>query len=213
MNIADESRLALRLVPVRSSGCTIDMLGVCMNKIQRAVGFALLGIFVSQPALAAAERSCVSRSEMHVGIAYILPAVIEGVQQKCASTLPADAYLKNRAAALIDRYKSLSKADSPELVSLIQKLGLRSELPSSATKPVTELVSMMVVTKLQQENIGPDTCVTIDEVMALLEPFPAANMVSLIELIVTKVDQSDAEKAKKAKRPRKPILCPAVVAQ
>lgn len=184
-----------------------------MNRIKQAVGIAFLGVFGSQPALAAAERTCVSRSEMHVGIAYFMPALIEGVQQKCSSTLPADAYLKNRGTALIDSYKALSKADSPELTSLIRKLGMPSGMPSSATKPMTELVSMMVVSKLQEENIGPDTCATIDEVMALLEPLPAANMVSLIELIVAKVDQSEAKKAEKADRPRKLILCPAIAAQ
>lgn len=186
-----------------------------MNRMKQAAGIAFLSVFGSQPALAAAEKTCVSRAEMHAGIAYFLPVLIQGVQQKCASDLPANAYLKTRGPALIDSYKALSKADSPELTSLIGKLGMPPGMPSSATKPMTELVSMMVVAKLQEENMKPDTCSTIDEAMALLDPLPAANMVSLIELIVTKVDQGKTKKAGagKADRPNKLNLCPAAPAQ
>lgn len=181
-----------------------------MNGMRKVAAAVSIGLFASQPALAAAaEKPCITAEEMHAGITYLLPALVEGVQKKCAAALPKDAYLATKGVSLVDSYKALARPESPELTSLIAKIGMPKDIPASATKPMAEMVSLMVVSKLQ-EDLKTDICPPVDRALALLDPLPAANMVGLIELMVAEIVQDEAKKRSKAGQPPKQVLCTVV---
>jgi hypothetical protein len=170
--------------------------------MKRLAAFTVLALLPAQSVLAA-DKPCVTRPELHAGITYFLPSVVEGVKQKCAATLPASSYFATRGTTLVDSYKALSKHDSPELISLMGKVGLPpGEAPASVGKPMAEIATIMINAKVQ-EGIKPETCPTIDQALGLLDPLPAANMVGLVELFVDVMTAADVKKGKK------PFLCPA----
>jgi hypothetical protein len=170
--------------------------------MKRIVAFASLALLPAQSVLAD-DKPCVTRPELHAGITYFLPTVVEGVKQKCAATLPTNSYFATRGTALVNAYNALSKHDSPELISLMGKVGLpKGEAPAGLGKPMAEIAAIMVNAKVQ-EGIKPETCPTIDQALGLLDPLPAANMVGLVELFVDVMTAADVKKGKK------PFLCSA----
>jgi hypothetical protein len=171
--------------------------------MKRVAGFVLLAMLPAQSALAAAEKPCITRAELHAGITYFLPTVVDGLRDKCATSLPSTSYFATRGKAMVDGYKALSKTDSPELMSLMAKMGLPpGNAPAAMGKPIAEIASIMVNAMLQ-EKVKPDICPTVDQAFALLDPLPAANMVGLIELFVDVMSADDAKK-----KAAKPFLCP-----
>jgi hypothetical protein len=162
-------------------------------RIKQHIAAMALTIFAVQPALAAAEKPCITDAEMHAGITYILPSLIEGLQTKCTPMLPASSYLKSQGPALLSRYKTMTQPNSPALSSLIGKMGMPANMPAVANKAFAEVIAATVVAKMQSD-IKPEICPDVDKALALLDPLPAANLVGLFELIATKVDQDSVVK-------------------
>ena len=142
------------------------------------------------PALAAAaEPPCLTPREFTALANYALPSVITGTANRCAATLPADAYLRRSSGALATRYAQSRTQAWPGAKQAFIKV-------STATNPqAADLFRNMPDQNLQQMTDGlieglvgqrlPVTrCGAIDRLVALLAPLPADSTAELIAIAV-----------------------------
>ena len=75
---------------------------------------------------AAAEPPCLSPGEFGALSTYSLPSLISGTTQRCAASLPADAWLRANGGGLADRYASLRPRAWPVLLRSMAFLSVAS---------------------------------------------------------------------------------------
>jgi hypothetical protein len=147
--------------------------------------FIAAGLLVA-PQIAAAQAPCLTPGEFTALSSYALPSVIDGVNQRCASQLSADAFLRRDGADLSKRYSAKKASSWPGAKAAFLKLsagkGEGAEfiraMPDSSLQPMLDaFVSGMVSQKLP---LGQ--CSMLDQVIRLLSPLPPANTAELIAL-------------------------------
>ncbi len=146
-----------------------------------SLAFALAPI-----AAQAAEPPCLSSAEFTALSSYALPSIITGTTERCATTLPADAWLRRNGSQLAARYAVAKPAAWPTAKAAFLKLGgnstnaeasnLLKSLPDSSLQPMLDaLISGMVGQQLPAERCG-----VIDRLVRLLAPLPPENTAELI---------------------------------
>ncbi|AYJ85662.1 hypothetical protein D3Y57_06365 [Sphingomonas paeninsulae] len=138
---------------------------------------------------------CITSTELRAGMAYLVPAMIRGVREKCTTILPRDAYLNKHGDELITRFQASRMTDTKALQSLVGKIQPNPDVPASANGAMADVIAATLVAKMQA-TIKPTTCPGIDKTLALLDPLPAENVVGLFELIGSAVTKDDARKSK-----------------
>lgn len=140
------------------------------------------------PALAATPP-CLTPAEFTAMARYALPSVITGAADRCASSLPASAYLKSSGQQLAGRYTpgktaawagakaaflKLSTGTNPDAARVLQSL------PDTSLRQMADgLMSGMVAQHLPTERCG-----SVDRLVQLLSPLPPENAAELIALAV-----------------------------
>jgi hypothetical protein len=157
---------------------------------------AAMAMSLAQVAGAAAAplTACITSTELRAGMAYLVPAMIRGVREKCTSVLSRDAYLNKHGDELITRFQASRMTDAKALQSLVGKIQPNSDVPASANGAMADVIAATLVAKMQV-TMKPTTCPGIDKTLALLDPLPAENVVGLFELIGTAVTKDDAKKS------------------
>jgi hypothetical protein len=143
----------------------------------------------------AATVACVTPVEVRTGVAFMMPTMLNGLRTKCAGVLPGNAYLIRNGETLGNRFKSPDFTNDEALQSLIGKILPDADLPKAARASAAMMFAETMAAQVQKD-IKLDTCPTIDKTLALLDPLPAANVVSIFELIGTQMIQSDSRKRK-----------------
>lgn len=169
-------------------------------------GLAIALTFVSST-VQAAEAPCLTPAEFTSLATYGLPSVISGVTQRCASTLPAGAWLPENGTPLAARYAAAKPGAWPGAKAAFMKLGaskrdgadLFSKLPDRSLQPMVD----GLIEGLIGQQIPLQRCQTIDRVVRLLSPLPPENTAELIALAAGLGAKSGAEASGKLK------LCPA----
>jgi hypothetical protein len=146
-------------------------------------------------AASASSAACITPTELRAGMAFLLPAMIRGVREKCTTILPRTSYLNKRGDALIARFQSSKMIDSQALQSLIGKIQPNTDIPASANGAMADVIAATLVAKMQA-TMKPTTCPGIDQTLALLDPLPAENIIGLFEMIGTAVTKDDARKSR-----------------
>ncbi len=82
---------------------------------------------------AAAEPPCLTPAEFTALSSYALPSIITGTTQRCAATLPADAWLRRNGGQLAARYAAAKPAAWPGAKAAFLKL---SAGQATATPPI-----------------------------------------------------------------------------
>ena len=147
-----------------------------------ALGALTLGPIAAQ----AAEPPCLTPAEFTAVSSYALPSIITGTAERCAASLPADAWLKRNGSQLAARYGQARPAVWPRAKAAFLKLGtgstsvetgnLLKTLPDSTLQPMLDaLISGMVGQQLPAERCG-----VIDRLVQLLSPLPPENTAELI---------------------------------
>lgn len=135
----------------------------------------------------AAQPVCLTPREFAALSTYALPSVIDGTTRTCTPHLPATAYLPRKGAELAGRYAAgkagawpaakdaflkMSTATNPEAANLF------ASMPDDALRPLADAALAGIVSA----KLKPDSCVTVDRVMALVAPLPAESAAELIAL-------------------------------
>ena len=148
-----------------------------------------IGLTTLPGVVQAAEPPCLTAREFTALSSYSLPSVITGTTQRCAATLPADAFLTRGGTALAARYAVARPAAWPGAKAAFIKLsgGANSQaaelfkaLPDDKLRPLVD----GLVESLIAEQIPPARCRVIDSAVRLLAPLPAENTAELIGLAV-----------------------------
>jgi hypothetical protein len=157
----------------------------------RTVLTAAIIALTALPGIAqAAESPCLTANEFTSLASYALPSIISGTSQRCAATLPGDAYLKRNGAQLVSRYALAKPAAWAGAKPAFLKLGVAGAnrdtidvikgLPDQTLQQLADaMIEGMVAQKLPAERCG-----TIDRMVRLVSPLPAENTAELISLAV-----------------------------
>ena len=147
----------------------------------------LLALALVPASARAAEPPCLTAREFTSLAGYALPSVISGTSQRCAATLPADAFLKRNGPQLIARYAEGKAANWPEAKQAFFKLGAAGGAEANQavrTLPdqTLQLMADGLVEGMIGQNLPTERCGAIDRVVRLLSPLPPANTAELIAL-------------------------------
>ena len=153
-----------------------------------AAGLALASI----PSLVQAQASatCVSRAEANALFANTLPDITEGLRDKCASTLPANAFLATQGSSLVARYRASAPADwTLARSAFVKMMGAKdatavkmvAALPDQALKGLLGAAFSVVVA----DDIKVKDCPNIDRFVAALSPLPAANVAEIVTGLIS----------------------------
>ena len=172
--------------------------------IKRIGGALALMAITAQPVLAA-PMQCVTGAEFHAGARFVMPILIDGAAKRCKPTLGDGSYLATKGAGLAQRFASKG-GDDGAITALVAKIDPKGDMKGLDAADLKGFVTIAVA-KGMADDLKPDACKTIDQVLALLDPLPAENAISLVEVILRQVDADNAKKAAKAGKPAKRILC------
>lgn len=147
---------------------------------------AAIALLLSPIAAQAAEPPCLTPAEFTALSNYALPSIITGTAERCAASLPADAWLRRNGNQLAARYAVGKPAAWPTAKAAFFKIGgatanadaanLLRTLPDSSLQPMLDgLISGMV-----GQQVPPERCGVIDRLVRLLAPLPPENTAELI---------------------------------
>lgn len=142
----------------------------------------------AQPALAA-EPPCLTPGEFTALSTYALPSMITGTAQRCAASLPADAFLKRSGPALAQRYARIRPSAWANARPAVLKLagstgGQTADLFKSMPDANLQQMADAFIEGLVTQRVPADRCGTIDRLVRLLSPLPPENTAELIGLTV-----------------------------
>lgn len=151
------------------------------------VKLASIALALAPGIAVAAEPPCLTPAEFSALSSYALPSVITGAAQRCAASLPSDAYLRVSGSELASRYARTKDSAWPGAKAAFLKAGLASN-PDAA-----ELIKLMPDETLQRfvdtailslvgQRLPIERCTAVDSIVRLLSPLPPQNAAELIGL-------------------------------
>ncbi|MEO5598333.1 MAG: hypothetical protein ABIQ66_06910 [Novosphingobium sp.] len=161
--------------------------------------FAAAALIAAPQIAAAAEPACLTPREVSAVTAFALPGLITATAQRCATTLPAGAFLRTNGQQMAQRYALRKPAAWPETKAALIKLSsgtndqaanLFKTLPDDTLQQLADTMVSGVVS----DKIPASRCDTINQVIALLSPLPPENTAELIALTVGLVSKGDTPK-------------------
>lgn len=170
--------------------------------MKRSSALALLALLAS-PATAQ-QRPCLSDAEAESLATVILPDVIRETGRLCQARLPSGSLLRRAESPLIAKYQAAADRAWPAAQGAIAKLSnptVTVLLQSQYARPVLgSLIAPQIVGRVAVEDCG-----TIDRLVTLLEPLPAANTAGVI---VTAIRADQAKRARRGPSGPELPLCP-----
>lgn len=162
-----------------------------------------------QPALAQ-TTDCISMDEMGAGARFLMPVLVQGVASKCVPVLGPGSYLATTSEVLTQRFAPLD-GDDAKLAALIEKVDKDGAM-KGLDIPTIKAVSRVKIPEAVIRDLKPNSCPTIDKILALLDPLPSENMISIVTLIAREVETDNKRKAAlkdKGAPAQKTQFCPA----
>jgi hypothetical protein len=181
-------------------------LGARAGLIKAGVAFVAIAATAAQPVMAQ-TTPCVTSVELRAGGRFLLPLLIEAADSRCRDTLGDKAYLSTHAGALAQRYAAQS-GDDAAVTALVGKIDSKHEMKGLNLAEL-KAFAVAMVGKGMSTDLKPAACRKIDKVMAVLDPLPADNMISLLEIFIREVSEGNARKAAQRGAPLPKLsLCP-----
>jgi hypothetical protein len=157
------------------------MQGVRMTVSVHRIAAGLALFAMPATAQAQAAQTCVTRTEAHSLVQFVLPDLITGIRDKCAAAPGGGGFLKASGASLAQRYRpgslqAWAKAKPVALRLSGDMSKLLATLPDDAMKKLAGNYVGGTVTK----EFPAENCAPIDRVMEAVAPLPAENMAMLM---------------------------------
>ena len=157
--------------------------------LPRITALAAAALILVVPQVAAApEAQCLTAGEFTALATYALPGAIDGTARTCSAVLPANAYLRNHGSELAARYAAGRDEVWPEAKAAFLKMSAASDADTAelfAAMPDDSLrqIADAALSGIAASKVKPGSCPTIDRMIALLAPLPAANTAELIAVL------------------------------
>lgn len=149
---------------------------------------ALLAVAFVPVAAQAAEPPCLTPAEFTALSSYALPSIITGTTERCAASLPTNAWLKRNGSQLAARYALGKSAAWPAAKTAFFKLagtgannevgGLIKGMPDNSLQQMADAF----ISGLVSQRLPTERCGVIDHLVRLLAPLPTENTAELIAL-------------------------------
>lgn len=179
-----------------------------MKTVSRLFAGVTMLVATAQVAGAAVAPACITPTEFRAGMAFLVPTMVVGIREKCAPTLPRDAYLKVHGDRLVNRFRASNMVDADALASLIGKIKPDSDIPASANGAMASVIAQTLVVKMQA-TLRPDNCASVDTALGLLDPLPPENIIGMFQLVGAAIARGDAKKSRLKGRAPEVQLCEA----
>lgn len=148
------------------------------------IRIAMTAALLALPQAAAAHAdACLTRAEVRTLIAFATPSLLEAATRICTSALPADAFLRVGAPAMVERLRTESQDEAGRIIPVIEKLAGEKMPPGLSEETTQGLVRDIVGAELAKD-IKPGDCRVIDTVASSLAPLPAGNIATLMAAIL-----------------------------
>jgi hypothetical protein len=155
----------------------------------RLIALCTAAALVTTPVLAqTAKPPCLTTAEFTAMSSYALPSIISGARERCAGTLPADAWLQRNGDELAERYAAGKPAAWPRARAAFLKVGgntgnpqtndLLKSLPDASLQPMVDGLIAGIV----GQQLPTDRCPAVNRLVQLLSPLPPENTAELIAL-------------------------------
>lgn len=136
-------------------------------------------VLVALPVSAQAQSpQCLTTTEAEPVVQIALPGIIRDAGRVCAA-LPATSLLRRDTGAFIAKYDLAADQAWPRARAALAKVAppaIAGLLGSDLARPLlTSIVTAQVTGKLQ-----PSDCATVDRMVTLIAPLPAANAAGLV---------------------------------
>jgi len=164
-------------------------LQIVKGRSARTPMLAIAAAVAMLPGLAsAAEQPCLTAPEFTALATYALPSVITGTVQRCAPTLPSDAFLATDGAGLAARYAGAKDAAWPAAKAAFLKLaganpgggGLMKGLSENSMQQIVDTAIAAKIT----DALPAERCGTVNRLVQLLSPLPPESTAGVIALAV-----------------------------
>jgi len=167
-----------------------------MNAFARTAAFLLA---MTPGIAAAAEPVCITKKEATALIAYALPQAINGTAKRCASALPANAFLRREGPQLAARYAGQKDRYWPQARPAFMKTlgadGSADMVRKLPDETVRQLADVFVEGFVSQ-RIALKSCSKLDLAIDLLSPLPPENTAGLIALTLDLAGAADPKLGK-----------------
>jgi hypothetical protein len=147
------------------------------------IRFAAAAALLALPQVVAAQTPCLTRQEVRTLIAFTAPSVIDAASRRCGPTLPADAFLRTDAPAMIERLRGESRAEAQGVTAVMEKLA-GDKLPQGLSEETMRGLIRDTLGAEISKDINPKDCSLINELTASLSPLPAANIATMVSVIL-----------------------------
>lgn len=156
--------------------------------MRRTLALAASATIALLPGVAqAAEPTCLTPLEFTALATYALPSVITGTAQRCAATLPADAFLTIQGPVIATRYSASKPTAWPGAKAAFLKLtgGDRPEAADmlrSLPDPQLQQIADAAIAGKMSASVPVERCGAINRLLRLLSPLPPESTAEVIVL-------------------------------
>ena len=156
-------------------------------------GIAASLLATAGSAQAQGANACLTQAEANALFSYVAPEALDSVVKKCATSVPAAAFLNSSAPALVSRYRAEAAPKWPAARTAFSKI-MGSErdaskvfdaMPDDAVKALISTSFAVVITN----DIKVESCDGVDKLVAALSPLPLQNLAGLITSIMSLTDK------------------------
>ena len=129
-------------------------------------------------------RPCLTRAENEAVVAYVLPELIGALENRCASTLTARAFLGTRSAALRAKLEPQAQKAWPRARNAAQRV-VGSNLPVDGPfEGVAKKALAPALANVMAQNFDAERCRIADRLLAELAPLPPENLAGAMALFL-----------------------------
>jgi len=156
---------------------------------------AVTGLLAAALAIApgiahAAETPCLAPAEFSALIGYGMSSALSGTVERCAKTLPAEAFLRGPGAqTMIARYAAAKPAQWPRAKAAFLKLGNGAQtdavgLLGAMADPTLQQLADTFVAGLVASQLPTEHCSVVDRMLALLAPLPPETTAQAVGMVI-----------------------------
>jgi hypothetical protein len=162
-------------------------MNLSLSPLRAVAALGALGILATQTAAAADTGKCLTSIEAESVAVSALPDALASAQKVCAPHLPAQSALRNASERIAQIYRPAADRAWPRAGRAFLS-AMELPLPQGTSPDVVRPLLLATISALVEQEIKPETCGTIDEFYAALEPLPPENVGKLLVAILKAAD-------------------------
>ncbi len=153
-----------------------------MLRIAGAVAATLA--LASSAAAQSQQRQCITPGENEAVVAYVMPELIGALETRCASALPANAFLKTRSGPLQRKLEPQADRAWPRARNAAQRfagtsLPVEGRFENIAKSAIAPTAALAIARGFDAER-----CRIADRLLAELAPLPPQNLAGVMALFL-----------------------------